>query len=68
MPIRTRPSWAHGWARPFGRAHLDRLADALASARQTPQRVSFAWWLALVRNVAMYPVVVLHAVRVVLSR
>lgn len=51
---------------PFGRAHLEALAAALA-ARETSDKhvtsVRYAWPLALLRNVALFPVVLAHGFR-----
>lgn len=50
---------------PFGPAHLRALGDALAAAArgEAAAPVRFAWPLALVRNLALYPVVLAHGFR-----
>jgi len=48
---------------PFGRTHLRRLAAALASPRGTLD-VEFSPVAALLRNLALFPVVLVHALRV----
>jgi ADP-ribosylglycohydrolase len=53
---------------PFGRAHLERLANALETARESPCREGYAWPIALARNVALYPIVLAHAVKVLVLR
>jgi ADP-ribosyl-[dinitrogen reductase] hydrolase len=45
---------------PFGATHLRALAAALDEGRQAP---SYLWPLALLRNLALYPVVVAHGLR-----
>jgi ADP-ribosyl-[dinitrogen reductase] hydrolase len=54
---------------PFGPTHLKALAADLAGARlgRAPQ-ARYAWAVALIRNLAMYPVVLAHAVRLMLTR
>ena len=54
---------------PFG-ADLDELAVALDEARRDGRGrvVRFAWPLAMLRNVALYPVVLVQGVRIVLGR
>lgn len=42
---------------PFGPTHLRALGDALAADRAPPR---WSWWLALVRNLALWPVIVAH--------
>jgi ADP-ribosylglycohydrolase len=53
---------------PFGREHLERLAVALESAREAPRVERYSWPLALVRNLALYPIVLAHAVKVLVLR
>ena len=54
-PDQIPSAWVDGLARgPFGATHLRALASALAEGRPAP---SYAWWAALARNVALFPVV-----------
>jgi ADP-ribosylglycohydrolase len=53
---------------PFGRAHLERLASALETARASPHAEGYFWPLALVRNLALFPVVLVHAFKVLILR
>lgn len=53
---------------PFGRGHLERLADALEHASESPRAEGYFWPLALVRNVALYPLVLVHAFKVLIFR
>ncbi|HVY31241.1 MAG TPA: ADP-ribosylglycohydrolase family protein [Polyangiaceae bacterium] len=55
---------------PFGPSHLRDLASDLASAPspETPPRAAFFWPAALFLNLALYPVVLAHAVRVLAAR
>ena len=53
---------------PFGRDHLRALAADLALARRpdrSPPRAGYAWTLAFARNLLLFPVVLVHAFRVV---
>lgn len=50
---------------PFGRAHLEALARSLHQRTPPPR---YAALLAFARNLALYPVVLAHALRVVMSR
>jgi len=52
---------------PFGATHLRQLASDLAETPPT-QTASYAWSVALVRNLALYPVVLAHALVVLASR
>ena len=45
---------------PFGRAHLRALASALSHGQPPPR---YAWPLALLRNLALYPVIIAHGLR-----
>jgi len=53
---------------PFGRAHLERLATALEAARESPRSEGYFWPLALVRNLALFPIVLAHACKVLVLR
>jgi len=53
---------------PFGRAHLERLANALEAARESSRTEGYSWLLALARNLALYPVVLAHAFKVLVLR
>lgn len=55
---------------PFGPTHLRALAAALESSRrgETWAQVDYSWLRALARNLALYPVVMLHAIGVVFRR
>jgi hypothetical protein len=52
-----------------GPTHLRALANALVSARRgIPREVSYSWLGALLRNIFLYPVVLVHAFRVFFAR
>lgn len=54
---------------PFGPTHLRALADDLAGSRAgRASRARYSWLAALARNVALYPIVLAHACRVLWSR
>jgi ADP-ribosylglycohydrolase len=53
---------------PFGPTHLRALADDLAAIDERPPSAHYSWPLALARNVALFPVVLFHGVRVLLTR
>ncbi len=54
---------------PFGRKHLEAIAADLARACEGGAPAArYAWPLALARNVALFPVVLFHAFRVLASR
>jgi ADP-ribosylglycohydrolase len=55
---------------PFGRRHLEALASDLERARRGERstRARYSWLAALARNVALYPVVLAHALRVFFCR
>jgi ADP-ribosylglycohydrolase len=57
-------------AGPFGGRHLRSLGEDLGAARDgaTPPRARYSWAAAMLRNIAMYPVVVVHAFRILLTR
>ncbi len=48
---------------PFGPSHLTALADRLAAPDARTRPVSYSWVGALVRNLALYPVVLAHGFR-----
>lgn len=50
---------------PFGPTHLRALGSALAAWKrgETPPRVRYSWVVALLRNLALYPVVLAHGFR-----
>jgi len=54
---------------PFGPTHLRQLANDLVGARDNTGASSakYAWVAALLRNLALYPVVVVHACRVLIG-
>ena len=45
---------------PFGQTHLRQIAHAIANGSAAPR---YAWPLALLRNLALYPVVLAHGFR-----
>jgi hypothetical protein len=55
---------------PFGPTHLTSLASDLERARhgEPCTRARYSWLAAFVRNLALYPVVLAHGVRVLLYR
>jgi ADP-ribosylglycohydrolase len=55
---------------PFGPTHLVSLASDLERVRRgdSSPKARYSWLLALARNLALYPVVLAHAVRVVICR
>lgn len=53
---------------PFGPTHLRALANDLAEVHERPPAARYSWGLALVRNVALFPVVLFHGMRVLVSR
>jgi ADP-ribosylglycohydrolase len=55
---------------PFGPSHLRSLADDLMRARggQASRQARYSWPVAMARNLALYPVVVFHAFRILLTR
>jgi ADP-ribosyl-[dinitrogen reductase] hydrolase len=53
---------------PFGRTHLRALADDLVSASASGHSARFSWPVALLRNVALFPVALVQAMRAVAGR
>jgi ADP-ribosyl-[dinitrogen reductase] hydrolase len=54
---------------PFGPSHLRALGADLVAARESkPPRARYSWPLAFARNVALFPVAIVHAFHVVLRR
>lgn len=54
---------------PFGPTHLRALAfDLVAGRNGEPAKAHYSWMHAFARNVALYPIVLFHAVRVLIAR
>jgi ADP-ribosylglycohydrolase len=55
---------------PFGRTHLRALAEDLGRARDgvASREARYSWLAAMLRNVALYPLVLMHAFRIFFTR